>query len=162
MSGSISVRLCEADDVPILTQREVHPNAHYAESHFARQQAGHYFFAVAVEDGRPVGSGVLDCRPAALEPELKSLWVYPEARRRGAARALTSFLERVAAREGYDEVFLRVDPLNFAAIPMYISLDYTPTGHHQATSYEYVDPEGVAHTREETDAVFRKSLRLLG
>ena len=57
---------------------------------------------------------------------------------------------------------LRVDPQNEAAIPMYISLDYTPTGDHKLTTYHYVDGLGNTHAREETDAIYRKSLRLLG
>ncbi len=44
---------------------------------------------------------------------------------------------------------------------MYISLDYTPTGDHRLTTYEYVDALGNTHSREEMDAIYRKSLRLL-
>ena len=82
------------------------------------------------------------------------------SRRQGAARALTRFLERQAIDLGFDEIFLRVDPQNVAAIPMYISLDYTPTGDHKLTTYQYVDGLGNTHSREEMDAIYRKSLRL--
>lgn len=161
MSEPIAVRLCEAEDVRLLAAREPHPNAHYAATHFARQQAGNYFFAVAWRGDEPLGTSVLDCRPGKLQPELKSLWVYPHARRQGAARALTRFLELEALRQAFAEVFLRVDPANEAAIPMYISLDYTPTGDHRTTTYEYVDADGERRTREQVDAVYRKSLRLV-
>jgi ribosomal protein S18 acetylase RimI-like enzyme len=104
---------------------------------------------------------VLDCRPGnPLLPELKSLWVFPHARRQGAARALTRFLEGQAIELGHQETFLRVDPQNEAAIPMYISLDYSPTGDHMVTRYTYVDGLGKSHEREELDAIYRKSLRL--
>ena len=56
------------------------------------------------------------------------------------------------------EVFLRVDPDNAAAIPMYIGLDYTPTGDHVLTTYETVNSAGERSTTEQRDAVYRKSL----
>jgi len=55
-------------------------------------------------------------------------------------------------------VFLRVNPDNEAAIPMYIGLDYTPTGDHALTTYEAVDAGGAVYTTEQTDAIYRKSL----
>ena len=162
MPEPILVRLCTEDDLPVLGRREPHPKARYAEGHFQRQQEGDYLFAIAVRDHDLLGSSVLDCREDnRLQPELKSLWVYPEFRRHGAARALTRFLEGQALDRGFDEIFLRVDPQNVAAIPMYISLDYTPTGDHRLTTYEYVDGLGNTHSREEMDAIYRKSLRLL-
>ena len=162
MTEPIQVRLCTADDLDALGRREPHPNARYAEGHFERQQQGDYFFAIAVRGDVQLGTSVLDCREDnLLQPELKSLWVYPESRRQGAARALTRFLEQQAIDLGFDEIFLRVDPQNAAAIPMYISLDYTPTGDHRLTTYEYVDALGNTHSREEMDAIYRKSLRLL-
>lgn len=161
MTEPVLVRLCTADDLEALGKREPHPNARYAAGHFERQQQGNFFFAVAVRDGVHLGSSVLDCREDnLLQPELKSLWVYPEMRRQGAARALTRFLERQAVELGFDEIFLRVDPQNAAAIPMYISLDYTPTGDHKLTTYNYVDGLGNTHSREEMDAIYRKSLRI--
>jgi ribosomal protein S18 acetylase RimI-like enzyme len=93
-----------------------------------------------------------------LCPELKNLWVYPEARRQGAARALTTFLEEQAATLGFVEVFLRVDPDNEAAIPMYIGLEYTPTGDHALTPYETIDATGESLAYEQLDAIYRKSL----
>jgi GNAT superfamily N-acetyltransferase len=114
---------------------------------------------VALRDGVPLGTSVLDCDPTnKLCPELKNLWVYPEDRRLGAARQLTRFLERQAASLGFVEVFLRVNPDNEAAIPMYISLDYSPTGDHSMTPYETFDATGASKTYEQLDAVYRKSL----
>ena len=152
MTEPISVRLCTQDDLPALSRREPHANARYAQGHFERQQQGDYLFALAVRGADLLGTSVLDCRgDNLLQPELKSLWVYPEHRRVGAARSLTRYLEEQALDRGFDEIFLRVDPQNAAAIPMYISLDYTPT----------VDGLGASHSREQMDAIYRKSLRLL-
>ena len=159
MTEPILVRLCTTDDLDALGRREPHPNARYAEGHFERQQQGDYFFAIAVRGDVQLGTSVLDCREDnLLQPELKSLWVYPESRRQGAARALTRFLEQQAIDLGFDEIFLRVDPQNAAAIPMYISLDYTPSGDHRLTSYEAVDATGGIQLGERLDAVYRKSL----
>lgn len=155
----ITVRLCTADDLPVLHAREAHPSARVAQRHLDRQVAGDYFYAVAWRGDEPLGSSVLDCDPAReLCPELKNLWVYPEKRRQGAARALTTFLEEQAAALGFVEVFLKVDPENEAAIPMYIGLDYSPTGDHATTTYEWMDAEGALHSTEQRDAIYRKSL----
>ena len=155
----LAVRLCTEADLPALHAREVHPSARVAQRHFDRQQAGDYLYAVVLADDQVLGTCALDCDPAEpLRPELKSLWVYPEARRRGAGRALTRFLEQRAADLGFVVVFLRVDPDNAAAIPMYIGLDYSPTGDHVVTTYESVDDQGAPVSTEQTDAVYRKSL----
>lgn len=155
----ITVRLCTAEDLPALHAKEPHPAARIAQRHFERQGAGDYLYAVAFRDGDPLGTSVLDCDAEnPLCPELKNLWVYPEARRQGAARALTTFLEEQAAGLDFVEVFLRVNPDNEAAIPMYIGLDYTPTGDHAMTRYEAVDAAGAIQVEEQLDAVYRKSL----
>ncbi len=155
----ITVRLCTAEDLPALHAKEPHPAAKIAQRHFDRQAAGGYFFAVALRDAELLGTSVLDCDARnKLCPELKNLWVYPESRRQGAARALTRFLEEQAAALGFVEVFLRVNPDNEAAIPMYIGLEYTPTGDHALTPYETFDAAGVSHAYEQMDAVYRKSL----
>lgn len=153
----ITVRLCTAEDLPALKALEPHSAARI-DRHFDRQQAGGYYFAVAFREEEPLGTSVLDCGEGHLRPELKNLWVYPAHRRQGAARALTRFLERQAAELGFVEVFLKVNPDNEAAIPMYIGLDYTPTGDHAVTTYETVDAAGDLQTATQTDAVYRKSL----
>ncbi|MGB7963428.1 MAG: GNAT family N-acetyltransferase [Propionicimonas sp.] len=156
----ITVRLCTTEDLDALHARETHPTARHAQRHFDRQVAGMGLFAVAQQGDSFVGSCALDCDPEnKLCPELLSLWVYPEYRRQGAARKLTTFLEEQAAALGFDEVFLRVNPENEAAIPMYIGLEYSPTGDHQLTAYDIVDADGVHHATEQFDAVYRKSLR---
>ncbi len=155
----ITIRLATADDLAVLHSREAHPDAHLALKHYERQQSGDYFFAVAEQAGGLLGFCALDCDPENdLCPEAKSLWVYPEARRLGAGRALTRYLENLARERGFVEIFLRVDPENAAAIPMYIGLDYTPTGDHLLTSYESVDAAGSVEVSERLDAVYRKSL----
>ena len=159
MPDPITVRLCTPDDLPALHALEVHPSARIAQRHFDRQAAGNYFYAVALRDGEPLGTSVLDCSPdGPLCPELKNLWVYPQHRRQGAARALTRFLEQQASALGFVEVFLRVNPDNEAAIPMYIGLDYSPTGDHALTTYESVDENGNLVDLQQSDAVYRKSL----
>lgn len=160
MSAMIKVRLCETNDLPLLRLNEPHPSARLAEKHLALQERGDYYFAVAHSGSRPLGTCVLDVRDP-LSPELKNLWVYPEARRMGAGRALTRYLEELATDLGYEEVFFGVDPDNAEAIPMYVSLDYSPTGNHRTANYTWVDKAGNTHERSQLDAVYRKSLLAL-
>lgn len=155
----ITIRLATADDLGALHAREAHPDAHLALRRYERQEAGDYYFALAEQAGAILGFCVLDCDLGGeLRPEIKSLWVYPEARRLGAGRALTRYLENLARERGFVEIFLRVDPENAAAIPMYIGLDYTPSGDHLLTTYESVDAGGVLQLEERLEAVYRKSL----
>lgn len=154
----IEVRLCTAADLPALIARESNPKAHFSQSQFDLMSAGDYYYAIASRGEEPLGTGALDCRPSSLCPELKNLWVYPAMRRQGAARAITTFLEAQAAAQGFVEVFLRVDPDNEAAIPMYIGLEYTPTGDHIEINYDQVGADGQLDARSQIDAVYRKSL----
>ncbi|MGC3954126.1 MAG: GNAT family N-acetyltransferase [Propionicimonas sp.] len=154
----ITVRLATADDLAALQSRATAPEAQSALRHYERQEAGDYYFALAEQGGTLLGHCVLDCTPGELCPELKSLWVYPEFRRLGAGRALTRHLEGLARERGFVEIFLRVDPENAAAIPMYIGLDYTPTGDHLVVSYPSTDDTGAPVVTERLEAVYRKSL----
>ncbi|PFG16416.1 acetyltransferase (GNAT) family protein [Propionicimonas paludicola] len=154
----IEVRLCTAADLPALIARESNPAANFSQAQFDMMSAGDYYYAIALRDDEPLGTGALDCRASKLCPELKNLWVYPTMRRQGAARAITTYLEGQAAARGFVEVFLRVDPDNEAAIPMYIGLEYTPTGDHIETNYDQLGPDGQVVARTQVDAVYRKSL----
>ena len=156
----VDVRLATDADLPLLAERN-HPDAGSAQENLALQQDSDYFFVLGFIDGEFAGSVVLDCREETeLRPEMKSLWVFPEFRRQGLGIALSRFLERAAARQGFDEIRLGVDPDNPAAIPLYISLDYTPTGHHRTALYRRVSADGTETEFTQTDAVYRKSLRL--
>lgn len=156
---TLNVRLCVAEDLPVLQALEAHPEARVAQRHFERQQAGEYFYAIAFRGEVPLGTCVLNTDPEnPLYPELMNLWVYPQHRRQGAAKALTRYFEEMAREAGHVEIFLRVDPENEAAIPMYISLDYTPTGNHMVTEHEVVDGSGTLTSAEAVEAVYRKSL----
>jgi GNAT superfamily N-acetyltransferase len=153
---SITVRLVERTDVAALHAREPQPDAQLAQAHLDRQDAGSYFFALAVDESNtPLGVGAIDCRPGRLCPELRDLLTYPEARGHGVATRISEFLESLAADAGFSEVFLRVDPENETAIPVFIGLDYTPTGHHLPAL-----SSGAEDQDARLDAVYRKSLRI--
>ncbi len=162
---NITVRMATAEDMPAVSARESQAAAGNAQEHFDLTQAGQYYLVVAFLDGEPAGHAALDARDDnELRPEVKSLYVYPSARRRGVGGAISRFLEDVAAELGFDEIFLGVTPDNPAAIPMYISLEYTPTGDHRsAVNRAVLRMDGdqiIAIDDEPTEAIYRKSLRL--
>lgn len=157
-NADVIVRLCEQADLPLLRPKEPNPAANMSAKHFALQQQGDYLFAIALVADAPAGTGVLDLREGPLTPELKALWVYPEARRQGVGRALTRYLEAHATELGYEDMYFGVDPDNYEAIPMYLDLGYSPTGNHREAEYHWVDDEGAVKTRVQMDAVYRKSL----
>lgn len=138
---------------PSFRRRESTGGAASAERHLALAGAGDYFLVGAFSGHDILGYVVLDCRAdTELRPEMTSLWVVPAHRRKGLGVRLTRFIEDIAARDGYSSVQLGVDPDDPAAIPMYIGLDYTPTGDHRTV----VDPDGA----EQHEAIYRKSLTI--
>ena len=157
----VEVRQCTPADLPLLQAREVRPGSQFAERNLALAEGGDYFFVGAFTSGDVMGYVVLDCREETdLRPEMKNLWVYPEFRRRGLGAALSQYLETLASRHGFDEIQLGVDPENPAAIPMYIGLDYTPTGHHRVATYLTIAEDGTETEVKGHDAIYRKSLRI--
>jgi ribosomal protein S18 acetylase RimI-like enzyme len=62
------------------------------------------------------------------EVHLISMWVAPEARGRGVARALIAELARWATERGATAVLLFVQEANGPARALYVRLGFTPTG----------------------------------
>ena len=162
-TAKIETRLATAEDLPALEANETEKTRGLSKSYLEMQESGGYYVVVGLVDGEIAGRVILDTRDdddTPLVPEMKLLWVYPQARRKGLGAAMTQHLEELARELGYDEVFLGVTPDNPAAIPMYIGMDYTPTGEHRsAINMSVIDGEGVG-TDDPIEAIYRKSLRL--
>ena len=160
-TATIETRLATADDLPVLEANETAETKGLSSSFLAEQAKGDFYVVVGLIDGELSGRVILDCRDddgTPLVPEMKHLWVFPHARRRGLGAALTGHLEDLARELGHDEVFLGVTPDNPAAIPLYIGLGYTPTGDHRsAINQNLIDGEGEG-TEDPIEAIYRKSL----
>lgn len=158
-AGNIEVRRVTSEDLTSLRSKVQPAEMTPIDQVFADQAAGLLIYAIAVDGDEPLGTCVLDLEDGLLQPELKDMWVYPTARRRGAGRALSQFVEGEARDAGFVEVFLAVDPNNEKAIPLYVSLGYSPTGDHLfvevAEEFQVADPSLVSHHW----SIFRKSLR---
>ena len=153
----IVVRPVTEADLPALIALEQHPEAQVSRRRFSEQAEGGNVYFIAVVDDRPLGTAVLDLRDPDMVPELRDMYVYPAARRQGVGQALTQHIEAEARALGHEEIFLGVDPDNFEAIPLYISLGYEPTGNHRILEThgdEGDNPTGLHH-----DAIYRKGLR---
>ena len=82
-------------------------------------------FAIARVDGRAVGCGAV--RP--LQPgfgEIKKMYVEPEMRGRGIARAILATLEGAARNLGFATIRLETGTKQPEAIRLYESSGYTP------------------------------------
>ncbi len=159
-AAGIVVRLVTEADLPALRALEDRTDAFVCDRRFdeARDGTSHYIIAIRGDD--PQGTVVLDVAEGDLCPELRNMYVYQHARRQGVGRMLDEFVETFAKELGFDEVFLGVDPDNYRAIPLYISLGYEPTGNHRASVTGHV--EGVPSSDDKPvyhDAIYRKSLR---
>ncbi len=155
---AIHVRPVTKTDLPLLRERQHRPELGLVDRHFEGQASGALIFAAAFDEDTPLGTAILDLRAEDVTPELRNMFVYPNARRRGAGRALSTFLEGEARRLGYDSVYLAVDPNNVKAIPLYVSLEYHPTGEHL-----FVDAPEVTQVEDGVEAskhyaVYKKSL----
>ncbi len=152
----IEVRLVASDDLPALRAMEDRTDGFVCDLRFADAVKGSSHYYVAVRGTDLLGTVVLDLKPGPLLPELRNMYVYQHARRQGIGRVLDEFVEQVARDLDYDELFLGVDPDNYKAIPLYLSLGYEPTGNHRIVGGD--SPEGlpgeVFH-----DAIYRKRLR---
>ncbi|WP_307864334.1 GNAT family N-acetyltransferase [Agrococcus sp. TF02-05] len=152
---TVEVRRATAADAWRLAASEP-PGAAVAASHLRRQEAGEVLFLVALEDGEPLGSGVLV--PGDV-PELRHLFVAEAARGRGIGASLIGAAEREVAAMGATLIELGVGVDNPRAAALYRRLGYAETGERSTTTYEYVDRDGVRRTATETDVHMRKRLR---
>lgn len=154
----IDVRPATDADLDALRANEPRPELGLIDKHFEAQQQGKLIYALAFDADGPVGTAVLDLDADNMTPELRNMFVYPHARRKGAGRALSRFLEDEARKRGFTAVYLAVDPNNEKAVPLYVSLEYHPTGEHL-----FVDEPEVQQVDDETQAsehyaIYKKSL----
>lgn len=128
---SITVRSATENDLPAIREHLGQTDPRLVDEHFRLQREGLMFFAVALDEDSQelVGTALLDLNSEML-PELRNMFVAPTARRRGAGKALSHWVEERAREAGHKSVFLAVDPNNEKAVPLYISLEYHPTGEH--------------------------------
>ncbi len=158
VTSTVTVRRADTADLPDLDAIDPRPAPGLAAKRLAEQEAGTGILGVAIVDQKVVAVGFLDFIDEELNPELKNLWVVPEARRTGVGAALWTWLEEQAAAAGHQQVFLAVDPNNSRAIPFFLELGYSPTGDHlfveRPDAHQVSHPEQVSHHY----AIYRKSL----
>ncbi|NLE98913.1 MAG: GNAT family N-acetyltransferase [Propionibacterium sp.] len=155
---SIVVRAVEEADLPALRELQARPELELVDSHYRAHAAGELIFAVAVDGDEMLGTALLDLDAGQWTPELRNMYVYPSARRRGAGRALSRWIEQYAGSKGFKEVYLAVDPGNEKAIPLYVSLEYHPIGEHILVD-EHEVLQVPKNVRPSTHyAVYKKSL----
>jgi len=152
------VRRATAEDLDLLRPVQYRPELNLVDEHYAQQEAGRLIFAVAADGDEILGTAILDFDADQMTPELRNMYVYPTARRKGAGRALTRYIEDEARRAGHAAVYLAVDPNNYKAVPLYVSLEYHPTGEHL-----FVDEPEVQQVEEGQQpsthyAIYKKSL----
>jgi len=155
---SIEVRAVQEADLPRLRELQARPELGLVDTHFAAQQAGELIFAVATEGDELLGTALLDLDADQWSPELRNMYVYPNARRRGAGRALSTWIEEQARQRGFESVYLAVDPNNAKAIPLCVSLEYHPTGEHIFVETHEVTQVGEGVEPSTHYAVYKKSL----
>ncbi|MGD0272749.1 MAG: GNAT family N-acetyltransferase [Gaiellaceae bacterium] len=83
------------------------------------------YFLVARLDGSPVGcAGICRCE-GAQTAELRRMYVAPEVRRTGVARALVTALEEKARELGYGTLRLETGPEQPEAVHLYETSGFT-------------------------------------
>ncbi|MCC2593276.1 GNAT family N-acetyltransferase [Tessaracoccus sp. OS52] len=155
---AIVVRRAEESDLPALREIQPNPDAELVDKYFEAQKAGTLIFAVAFDGAEPVGTALLDFDADGMTPELRNMYVPQKFRRRGAGRALSRWIEDQARAAGHTAVYLAVDPNNEKAVPLYVSLEYHPTGEHR-----FVENPDIPQVADESEAsqyyaIYKKSL----
>ncbi len=155
----ITVRSATEEDLDAIRQHLGQTDPRLVDEHFRLQREGRMLFAVALDEDAEelVGTALLDL-DSEMAPELRNMYVAPSARRRGAGRALSQWVEQRAREAGHTAVFLAVDPGNEKAVPLYVSLEYHPTGEHlfvEEPEVEQVPDPSRASTHY---AIYKKSL----
>lgn len=87
---------------------------------------------VAEDGGRWLGVVACHLRIAPTEAQLYSMWVAPDARGRGVARALIRAVAEWAAERGVERVYLFVQERNAGAQRLYERVGFRPTGAREA------------------------------
>jgi GNAT superfamily N-acetyltransferase len=96
-------------------------------------------FYVGYDGGRPVATGAFRLRDdvhalgSGRTAEVKRMYVAPDARGRGHARAMLAHLERVAAASGAEVMVLETGTMQPEAMALYASSGYEPVppfGHY--------------------------------
>lgn len=156
---SIIVRTANEEDLPAIRQVLVKTDPRLVDEHFRLQAAGTMFFAVALDEatGDVMGTALLDL-DSEMAPELRNMFVATSARRRGAGRALSEWVEQKAREAGHTAVYLAVDPNNEKAVPLYVSLDYLPTGEHLFVEEPEVEQVPDPSRASSHYAIYKKSL----
>jgi GNAT superfamily N-acetyltransferase len=80
---------------------------------------------VAYSAGTPVGCAALKCL-GDRTAEIKRLYVAPQARETGVARALIGRLEEIARKVGYTAVRLDTGPRQQGSVALFSSAGYEP------------------------------------
>lgn len=155
---AIVVRRVEETDLPALREMQAYPVMALVDMHFEAQVAGDLIYAVALDDNTVVGSALLDFSDSEIVPELRNMFVIPAARRQGTGRALSTWIEEQARAMGHTAVYLAVDPNNEKAVPLYISLEYHPTGEHRFVESPEVEQVSDRHLASQHYAIYKKSL----
>ncbi len=129
LDADLDVRYEDLDEVAEVA--EVDPVLLVVESADVTPPTGS--FLVARLDGRPVGCGALRAvldRPGIAE--VKRMYVAPEARGRGVARALLAALEADARRLGYRGLILETGTRQPEAMALYESSGWAPVPRYGA------------------------------
>ncbi|MDO5735430.1 MAG: GNAT family N-acetyltransferase [Propionibacteriaceae bacterium] len=157
---SIIVRTANEEDLPVIRDHLAQTDPRLVDEHFRLQREGLMYFAVALdhaENDALVGTALLDLN-SEMTPELRNMFVAPSARRRGAGRALSQWIEQKAREAGHTAVFLAVDPNNEKAVPLYVSLEYHPTGEHLFVKEPEVQQVPDPSRASSHYAIYKKSL----
>jgi GNAT superfamily N-acetyltransferase len=123
-----ALRLRALRDAPYAFGSTYEASAAWPDESWTRQLIELVTFVVAVE-GRDVG--MVRCGPDEEAPDaaaLRSMWVAPEARGRGAGDALIGAVVAWARGAGFRRVLLDVVDDNTAAVALYARHGFQPTG----------------------------------
>jgi len=123
------IRLCALADTPDAFARTLAEEEAFAEADWRRRLSSGAAVFVAMRGGQDVGTATGSAwreRPGVAG--LFGMWVAPAARRGGTGKALVCAVVEWARASGFEQLILDVADSNTAAIRLYQSMGFAPTG----------------------------------
>jgi RimJ/RimL family protein N-acetyltransferase len=105
---------------------------------------GRDVYAILLEDGRPIGYGMLRGWDEGYATPSLGVALDPGAQGRGLSRTLMEYLHAVAWGRGAPSIRLRVHPDNTRARRLYESMGYRVTGEERGELVMLLDRHGEA------------------
>ena len=147
-----------ANDADLKALCTIRNNEQLFTNYLQLQHDEHAYLVVAQVEHELVGFGVLKVTGPFI-PKLSDLYVKPAFRQRGIGQALIAFREQLAAKLGFQEIFVSVDPVeNPKMVQLVTALGYKAICEPYKKSAIYYYEDGTTYDKTYMRIDYKKGL----